>query len=178
MNCAVDYRTDLYSLGIAFYEMLTGDVPFRSNDAMEIIHSHIAKEPVPPRQMNPAIPEPLSDIVMKLLSKEASERYQNGLGLAADLRTCLEQIRTRGRVEPFDLGALDISLRFIIPQNVVGRDKELGQLSQAFDRIVLGPVEVIMVAGEPGIGKSALIQEIFQPFGSAPVSATGLNWKP
>jgi diguanylate cyclase (GGDEF)-like protein len=160
MNCAVDYRSDLYSLGITFYEMLTGEVPFRSNDAMEIIHSHIAKEPLPPRELNPDIPEPLSRIVKKLLSKEASKRYQNGFGLAVDLRVCLDQIRSQGQVEPFELGSQDISLRFIIPQTLQGRDKELEDLYKSFEKVSLGAVEVIMVTGAPGIGKSALINDI------------------
>ena len=96
MNCAVDYRTDLYSLGVTFYEMLTGDVPFMAQDAMELIHAHIAKVPVPPEKLNPDIPGILSDIVMKLMSKAPAQRYQNCFGLAADLKECLERLKTAG----------------------------------------------------------------------------------
>lgn len=163
MNCAVDYRTDLYSLGITFYELLTGEAPFRSDEPMEIIHSHIAIMPVPPVKRNPDIPAPVSDIVMKLLSKAASDRYQNSFGLAFDLNECLNQLRAAGRIAPFALGSRDISLRFSIPQNLVGRDKELHSLYSAFDRVSIGAVEVMLVTGEPGIGKSALVNEIHKP---------------
>lgn len=130
---------------------------------MAIIHAHIARLPVPPHQLNPDVPVPVSDIVMKLLSKPAEERYQNSFGLAADLQECLHRLRMTGRIDPFVLGSRDISLRFIIPQSLVGRDAELDTLYAAFDRVSRGDVEVILVTGEPGIGKSALINEIHKP---------------
>ncbi|MBN1662462.1 MAG: diguanylate cyclase, partial [Deltaproteobacteria bacterium] len=163
MNRPVDYRTDLYSLGITFYEMLTGQVPFMSKDPLEIIHSHIARAPVPPDRLNAQIPPPLSDMVMRLLSKAVEDRYQNAFGLMADLTACLDQLRTTGRTEPFELGRLDHSLRFIIPQMVVGRDHELQILFEAFDWVNHGGAGIILVAGEPGIGKSTLVNEIQKP---------------
>jgi len=163
MNCAVDYRTDLYSLGVTFYEMLTGDVPFMAQDAMELIHAHIAKVPVPPEKLNPDIPGILSDIVMKLMSKAPAQRYQNCFGLAADLKECLERLKTAGRITPFPLGRHDMALRFILPQILVGRDEELSLLHAAFERVSRGGVEILLVKGEPGIGKSALIHEIHKP---------------
>ena len=163
MNCTVDYRTDLYSLGVTFYELLTGKVPFMSTDPLELVHSHIAKLPVPPEQRNPQVPKPLSQIVMKLLSKSAEDRYKNSFGLMDDLKNCHDQLRAQGTIEPFELGLHDHSQRFIIPQILVGRDRELEVLFEAFDRVSQGAVEVILVAGEPGIGKSSLVNEIHKP---------------
>ncbi|MEW6187432.1 MAG: diguanylate cyclase [Thermodesulfobacteriota bacterium] len=163
INSPVDYRTDLYSLGITFYEMLTGQVPFRSKDPLEIIHSHLAREPLPPERLNPLIPLPLSRMVMKLIAKAAEDRYQNSYGLLADLKVCDEQLRQSGTISPFELGQKDHSLRFTLPQMVIGRERELEVLYQAFDRVSRGAVESILVAGEPGIGKSTLINEIHKP---------------
>jgi diguanylate cyclase (GGDEF)-like protein len=160
MNCPVDYRTDLYSLGITFYEMLTGQLPFMFKDPMELVHSHIAKAPISPEQVKAQVPGQISRVVMKLLSKAPEDRYQNGFGLMADLRLCLDQLQNSGCLEPFELGLHDHSLRFIIPQILVGRDNELKILHQAFDRMSQGAVEVLLISGEPGIGKSALVNEI------------------
>ncbi len=163
MNRSVDYRTDLYSLGIAFYEMLTGEVPFKSKDPMEIIHSHIARQPRPPKELNPAVPAVISDIIMKLLSKTPEERYQNSLGLKEDISACLNQIHQKGQIDEFPLGTKDISLKLNIPQIIVGREKELEILMEAFETAGKGSGEMILVLGHPGIGKSALINEIHKP---------------
>ncbi|MBU1172039.1 MAG: AAA family ATPase [Proteobacteria bacterium] len=163
INCDVDYRTDLYSLGVTFYEMLTGMVPFRSMEPMEIIHGHIAKIPMPPSSLKPDIPVSVSDIVMKLLSKSPSDRYQNCMGLGVDLHECLRQLHLNGRIEPFALGSQDIPLHLNLPRHLVGRDKSLDLLHKAFDRIRLGSVELVMVTGDPGIGKSALVNELYKP---------------
>ena len=163
MNCAVDYRADLYSLGITFYEMLTGQAPFRSKSAVEIIHAHIARIPDAPHQIKPDIPVPVSDIVMKLLSKSAEDRYQNGFGLVADLRECLKQFQMTGRIKPFQLGGQDVSPRFIIPQTLVGREKERYILLEAYERISHGRMEVLLITGEEGIGKSSLVHEMSKP---------------
>jgi serine/threonine protein kinase len=163
MNRTVDYRTDLYSLGATFYHMLTGSVPFKSEDPLEIIHAHIAKNPVPPDLIQPSIPRTVSNIIMKLLAKTAEDRYQSCYGLMADLQHCLEQLELYGTIEEFELGQHDISIRFNILQKIFGRQTELGLLMDSFERVSAGSNEIIMVTGQPGIGKSSLIQEVYKP---------------
>ena len=163
MNRSVDYRTDLYSLGATFYHMLTGSAPFKSEDPLEIIHAHIAKNPVLPDLIRPSIPGAVSNIIMKLLSKTAEDRYQSCHGLIADLRRCLELLQRTGTIEEFELGQHDVSTRFNILQKIFGRDGELDILMDVFERVSNGSNEIILVAGQAGIGKSSLIQEVYKP---------------
>ncbi|HSB71082.1 MAG TPA: sigma 54-interacting transcriptional regulator [Candidatus Methylomirabilis sp.] len=163
MNRGIDYRTDFYSLGVTLYELLTGEPPFRSDDPLELIHWHIAKTPPAPSVVHPAIPEPLSRIVMTLLAKTAEERYQSGLGLREDLETCARDWSSRGRVAPFPLRGRDVSDRFLIPQKLYGREREVEALVEAFDRTCEGPSAMMLVSGYPGIGKTSLIQELYKP---------------
>ncbi len=164
MNRSVDYRSDLYSLGVTFYEMLTGDVPFKFKDPMEVIHAHIALKPMAPMERDQSIPAVLSDIIMKLMMKNAEDRYQNAFGLAADLEECLQQYERTGAVEAFELATRDVSIKFNIPQKFFGREKEIDLIMKLFERVsVSGKCEIILVSGNPGIGKSALINEIHKP---------------
>ena len=163
MNRGMDYRTDFYSLGVTFYELLTGQLPFPITDAMELVHSHIAKQPTPPHALQPEIPEPLSEIVMKLMAKNPEERYQSAYGLKADLEECYRQWQSAGCVTPFSLGQHDISDRFQIPQALYGREAEIDTLLASFERVSQGTREMMLVAGYSGIGKSALVKEVYKP---------------
>ncbi len=160
MNRSVDYRTDFYSLGVVFYAMLTGILPFSSRDPLELIHAHIAGIPEVPREVKQDIPEMVSAIVMKLLSKGAEERYQSAGGLKADLEECGRQLNEKGKIEKFPLGKKDISDKFNIPEKLYGREKEIEALQAAFERAASGACEIMLVTGNPGIGKSALVNEI------------------
>ncbi|AFZ15117.1 ATP-binding region ATPase domain protein [Crinalium epipsammum PCC 9333] len=162
MNRSIDYRTDFYSLGVTFYEMLTHQLPFPTNDALELVHSHIAKIPVKPEEIA-LIPQVLSDIVMKLLAKTAEDRYQSALGLKADLEICLEQLQITGEIKEFPIGKLDNSSRFSIPQKLYDREKEVALLMNAFERVSDGATELMLVSGYSGIGKSSLVNEVHKP---------------
>lgn len=163
MNRSIDYRTDFYSLGVTFYEMLTGQLPFPATDALEIIHCHIAKTPVAPHLVHPDIPEEVSNIVMKLLAKTAEDRYQSALGLKADLEICLNMLQTTGAISCFKVGEFDLFSQFSIPEKLYGRDREVDLLMNTFDRVSAGKTEVMLVKGYSGIGKSSLVNEIRRP---------------
>ncbi|OCR00279.1 serine/threonine protein kinase [Oscillatoriales cyanobacterium USR001] len=163
MNRTLDYRTDFYSLGVTFYEMLTGQLPFDSVDAMELIHCHIAKNPIPLHQLNPELPLTVANIVTKLLAKNAEDRYQSALGLKADLEECLTQLQTTGTIAEFMPGRVDKTGQFLIPQKLYGREAEVETLLQAFERVSLGQSEMMLVSGYSGIGKTCVIQEIHKP---------------
>ncbi len=163
MNRQVDYRSDFYSLGVIFYELLTGQLPFDADSAMEIIYSHIAKQPAAPMKVNAAVPETLNNIVLKLLAKNAEDRYQSLNGLAADLQRCLDMLEQGQQETRFKLGEQDVSERLQIPQKLYGREGEVEQLIGTFNRIADGGAEMLLVTGYSGIGKSALVHEIHKP---------------
>jgi predicted ATPase/class 3 adenylate cyclase len=167
MNRVVDYRTDFYSLGITLYELLVGWFPFQATDPMELIHSHIARMPVAPFEIRSEIPEALSDIVMKLLAKRAEDRYSSAAGLRADLEECLRQWETSSKIERFELGRSDVADTFDISHKLYGRTEEIDALMTAFHRVSGGATELILVSGEPGIGKSSLVNEIHRPIAQA-----------
>jgi PAS domain S-box-containing protein len=164
VNRSIDSRSDLYSLGVTFYEMLTGSLPFTASDPMEWVHCHIARQPATPSERLPSVPTTVSAITMKLLSKTVEERYQTAGGVESDLRRCLSEWLTHGRVQDFALGAQDTPDRLMIPERLYGRDREVDTLLTAFDRIVAGGrPELVLVSGYSGIGKSAVVNELHKP---------------
>ena len=155
MNRSIDSRSDLYSLGVTFYRMLTGRLPFTAADPMEWVHCHIARKPTPPADRVPAIPAPISDIVSKLLAKPAEERHQTAAGLEHDLRHCLEQWEAHGRIEAFSLGERDMPDRLVIPEKLYGREREVEALLAAFDRVVGGgEPELVLISGYSGVAQT------------------------
>ncbi|MEG4234103.1 AAA family ATPase [Microcoleus sp. Pol11C3] len=161
MNRGIDYRTDFYSLGATFYELLTGKLPFECDDPMELVHCHIAKQP--PAINNQEIPQVISDIVMKLMAKNAEKRYQSARGLKHDLEKCWQQYQETGKIETFELGTRDICDRFLIPEKLYGREREIQQLLAAFERVAQGNSEMMLVAGFSGIGKTVVVNEVHKP---------------
>ena len=159
MNRSLDYRTDFYSLGATFYEMITRTRPFDADDEMELVHCHIAREPTPLHRRNPDISLALSKVVSKLMAKMAEDRYQSAAGLLTDLET----IRRSHGAARFEPGLNDCSDRFQIPERLYGRGSETERLIEAFQRARLGRAEMMLVTGHSGVGKSALIHEIHKP---------------
>ncbi|MGK4008697.1 AAA family ATPase [Sorangium sp. So ce1036] len=164
MDRAIDSRADLYALGVTFYQMLTGRLPFEARDPLEWVHCHVARDPPPPSAVVPALPEVLSAIVLKLLAKMAEDRYQSARGLKHDLERCLSEHRARGAIEPFPLGERDTSGCFQIPRKLYGREDEATALLRALERVVdTGAPELVLVSGYSGSGKSALVHALCEP---------------
>jgi predicted ATPase/signal transduction histidine kinase/CheY-like chemotaxis protein len=164
MNCGVDYRSDLYSLGIVFYRLLANTLPFDAKDPLGWIHAHIATRAVPLHERDSAIPAAVSAIVERLMDKDRERRYQSAAGLLADLRRCAELLAETGTIPEFELGQTDRSDRFHIPDRLYGRDEQIEVLLGAFDRVAAGSrAGLILLAGAPGIGKSSLVHELQRP---------------
>jgi PAS domain S-box-containing protein len=163
MNRGIDYRSDFYALGVTLFELLTEQLPFQSNDPMEIVHCHLAKQPASVCDLNPDLPLMLGEIIRKLMAKNAEDRYQSALGLKHDLVRCQQEWQATGKHTWFELGQRDVSDRFLIPETLYGREAEVGQLLSAFDRVANGASELMLVAGFSGIGKTAVVNEVHKP---------------
>ena len=161
MNRSIDSRSDLYSLGVTLYQLLTGSLPFTASDPMEWVHCHIARRPAPPSERLDNIPIAVSQIIMRLLAKTAEERYQTATGLESDLRRCLAEWEAHRHVVEFPLGQHDTPDRLLIPEKLYGRGREVDALLAAFDRVVKGGApELVLVSGYSGIGKSSVVNEL------------------
>jgi predicted ATPase/GAF domain-containing protein/tRNA A-37 threonylcarbamoyl transferase component Bud32 len=166
INRSIDYRTDLYSLGVTCYEMLSGQLPFEATEAIELIHCHIAKTPIPVCQINSDVPPILSEMVAKLMAKTPEERYQSAFGFKADLEKCLQLVSKSQKTIDFKLAQHDFSSQFKISQKLYGRDTQINTLLKAFERVSNGSAELILVAGYSGVGKTALVREVHKPMTS------------
>jgi predicted ATPase/two-component sensor histidine kinase len=158
INRLIDARTDLYALGVTFYELLSGRLPFTAQDPLEWFHCHVARPPAPlPTSVTTAAPA-VAAIILKLLAKAPEERYQTAGGLEADLRRC---IGMGTPLLPFPLGQADVPDQIVPPGCLYGRERELKALSAALRGLTeRGEQRMLLVSGPPGIGKSALVEEL------------------
>ncbi|MES0827436.1 AAA family ATPase [Ruegeria sp. SCP11] len=159
MNRTLDHRTDFYSMGATFYEMLTGVPPFEVDDKLELVHCHVAREPIPAHRRNPDVSLALSRVVERMMAKKAEDRYQSAAGIIADL----EAVRLGVHLDRFEPGRKDRSERFTVPERLYGRDREVRTLLEAFERVRQGPAEMMLVSGYSGVGKTALVNEVHKP---------------
>jgi len=165
INRKIDFRSDLYSLGASFYEMLTSKPPFSEQDQLALVHCHIAKKVVPVNKINKNIPEVIADVISKLLQKNAEDRYQSAWGLAKDLQLISARFENDPALTNFELPNVNFSAseQFNIPQKLYGREKEIDDLLQTFKRVAQGSCEIFLVSGYSGVGKSALVKEVYKP---------------
>jgi predicted ATPase/signal transduction histidine kinase/tRNA A-37 threonylcarbamoyl transferase component Bud32 len=163
INHRVDFSTDMYSLGIVFYQLLTGQLPFTSIDPLELIHSHLAEEALPVNQVNPQIPEILGEMIAKMCLKEPEKRYQSGIGLYADLQRCADEYQASKQIKPFKIGLHDHRRRVIFISKMVGRNAEAQVILNQYQQVIKGGFGSVFISGLPGIGKTRLIQELQRP---------------
>jgi len=160
INHAIDHRADLYSLGIILYRIFTGRLPFESDARLELMYANIAKTPVKPIEVNVQTPRVLSDIIMKLLSKNAEDRYQSAFGVKCDLEKCLNQLVTNGKIDDFVIATLDFSGTLNFSNKLYGREKEINRLMDLFGKCANGQKEILLISGNSGSGKSTLVEEL------------------
>ncbi|MEO5970066.1 MAG: AAA family ATPase, partial [Bdellovibrionia bacterium] len=170
----VDHRSDLYSVGMIFYEMLTNQLPFNADTPADWMYCHLAKVPAPPSDLNPKVPTMVSKIVSKLLNKVPKERYQSAYGLKMDIERCLTQFKNENRIYSFSLAGNDIPARIETPKHIYGREKELNLLSLAYKRVSsFGITELALILGYAGVGKTSLINSFLQKLSGPFIFASG-----
>lgn len=160
LNWPIDQRTDLYTIGVLYYQLFTGRLPFVTDEPLRLVHAHIATAPTPPAQLSPRLPVPISDIIAKLLIKEPSERYQSTAGVLADLNRCLKEWRASHSIAPFTLGEFDVGDHLLLPNRLYGKKNEWKQALDGLNRILQGASEMFILTGDAGIGKTTLLGEM------------------
>ncbi|WP_303871026.1 diguanylate cyclase domain-containing protein [Acetobacterium wieringae] len=167
MNHMIDFRTDFYSLGVTFFEMLCGCHPFESENQSQIIYMHLAKRPPLVKELNPDVPQMLSHLIDKLMAKMPEDRYVKAEGILFDLNKCREMLDASSKIAAFELGTGDYSDHFEIPQKLYGRENEIAILVSAYQESLKGGRQLVTIAGHSGIGKTSLVRELYKPMANS-----------
>ncbi|MGI9328455.1 MAG: protein kinase domain-containing protein [Pseudomonadales bacterium] len=156
VNRVVDYRTDLYSLGATLYELFSGNPPFSATDPLELIHAHIASQPIALTEVSERTPNWVSDVVAKLLAKQPEDRYQS----AGSVHDDISEGRELANIVPFRLGQTDAPGQLSLPKRIYGRDEEIKRLQDNLQRARDGEISFFLVTGIQGIGTSSFCSAI------------------
>lgn len=162
LKVATDQRSDLYSLGVIFYELVTGQLPFQGDTPSQLIYAHLTNKPGPPSKIKPNIPYIISEIIMKLMAKDVEERYWSAYGLYWDLKECVKRLAEGNILDVFSLGQADLISHFRLPDKFYGRIKEQNTIKAVYDQVCKGEAATVLVSGNPGIGKTMLIKQCFR----------------
>lgn len=162
INWQVDQRSDLYALGVTFYEMIGEQVPFDFFDERKRMHGHLAIEPASLTTINKSIPTMVDKIIMKLLAKRPQDRYQSAFGLLRDFLICDEQYASKSLISPFELAQKDYIEQFHLPSKLYGAQKSIVALMESFNRVCTGSVEMVIVQGRAGMGKTTLVRNLLE----------------
>ena len=160
MNIPLDYRADFYSLGILFYRLIAGVLPYKAENSLELIHCHLAQTPIAPHDLNSEIPKTISSIVAKLLAKNPDDRYQSAVAIQADLENCQTQYRDRGVIEKFELGRLDWRSQFTVSSKLYGRSQAVKAIADSLACLSSGTPEILLLTGDAGLGKTTLVEQV------------------
>lgn len=162
LKSETDARTDLYTLGVIFYELLVGEHPYQAEEPAEWIYAHLAKQPLHPSEINNYIPQVIGDIILKLMAKAPEARYQSASGLLHDLKSCKDKWERDGFIEVIPLGQKDVVNQLRMPIILSGRDKEMAGLTDSYAHCLNGKSDIVLIRGGAGSGKTTLIREWYR----------------
>ncbi|MGM9943852.1 MAG: protein kinase, partial [Lysinibacillus sp.] len=160
LNVSIDYRTDLYSLGVLFYEMITGFLPFTTRDSQQLFYEIITNEPIPVTEVNQKIPQPIANIIAKLLRKNKADRYQSAIGLKEDLFYCWNMLVNNEPLTEFELGTHDESMFTGLSATIPSREHVVQLIMNRFNHANEQQHKTVFIEGDSGSGKTEILNRL------------------